>query len=127
MGNARTSNKDILEAIASQTDAINALVSAISGTVAQPTAQAPAGWDKAETSTPVVTENQTAKPKVPKQYADHMVAKVQDKANSTGESYALYARKNLHGETKLAYCLQSRLATLKDRGYLGVIKLVDPS
>ena len=121
MGTQRTSNKDILEAIASQTTAINALVSAISGTVATP----------AQTQAPAPVNETAASPdiQVKKSYSNHMVAKVTDKVNEDGASRALYARRNGNGETKLAYCLLSRLDDVKvrDRGYLGTLQIIEPS
>ena len=118
MGASRTSNKDILAAIEAQTNAINALVGAISGTRTEPVA-----------ATPKVVETDTAKPadvKVPASYLEHQKVKAQEHANNKGERVILYGRVNLAGEQKLAYCLASRWTSLRDNGFIGAIAQFDP-
>ena len=56
------------------------------------------------------------------QYVEHMETKVLAYALDKGEDAILYARKNVRGETKLAYCLASKWAGLKDKRILGAIK-----
>jgi len=124
MGTTRTSNKDILNAIEAQTAAIGALASAISGTMTAAKPATPA-TPVVETATPVAQDS--AKPKVDEAYFNHMVAKVSEKCAEDGESRVLYARRNGHGETKLAYCLLSRFGSLRDRGFMGALKQIDPS
>lgn len=107
----RTSNKQILEAINALTAAITANVAAPVAAVAAPTA--PSGEQEVS---------------VDKAYAEHMVlTKCQPFADKNAEDVVLYARKNGRGETKLAYCLASKFATIKDRGLLGAIEVVSPS
>lgn len=120
-----TSNKQILEAIERQTQGIEALVAALSQNVT-PQAQAP--------TPPVLTDsvapervNDADTIKVDKKYRNHMMAKIQAKANDAGTAYMFYARKNLAGETKLAYCQADRWSKLKDKGLIGPISLVEPS
>lgn len=121
MGAARTSNKDILAAIEAQTNAINALVGAISGSVTPRTEPM---------ATPVYnTAADTAKPadvRVPASYLEHQKVKAQEHANNKGERVILYGRVNLAGEQKLAYCLASRWSSLRDNGLIGAIDSFDP-
>lgn len=111
----RTSNKQLLTAIEAIPAAIAAAIAATQ--VATPVAIA----------TPDTAEQQADTVKVDAAYKQHMVAKVQSFADSKGESTVLYARKNGHGEVKLAYCLASKFAGLKDRGLIGAVEVVDPS
>lgn len=117
MSDNRVSNKQLLEAINNLTAAI----------AAQNTAQ-PAPAVTAPTES---TEGGIA---VDKAYFQHVATgKALDFANKHGEQVAIYPRVNRRGETKLAYCLVSALAGLKDRGAVrkngsvGVIGTVDPT
>lgn len=115
---SRTSNKQILEAIEAQTSAITALAAAISGTQVRPT---PETGSRIETVEPEVTRDVPSKVRVPADYMRHMRIKAQDHANAKGEDVVLYARVNLAGEQKLAYCLKSRWTSLRDKGLIGAI------
>lgn len=123
MGASRTSNKDILAAIEAQTSAINALVGALSGQKNEPPA-------KVIDTTPVTDpepQPESTDVRVPAGYMTHQRGKAQDHANNKGERVVLYARTNLNGETKLAYCLASRWSTLRDNGLIGAIDTFDPA
>ena len=110
----RTSNKQLLTAI----EAIPAAIAAALANVqTAPVAIA----------TPATAETAPETVKVDEAYKLHMVTKVQAFADSKGESSVLYARRNGHGETKLAYCLASKFAGLKDRGLIGAVSVIDPS
>jgi len=110
MGTSRTSNKDVLDAIVALTAAIT------SNVVAAP----------APIVTPAEPEAETVK--VDKAYAEHMALnKCQPFADKHGEDVVLYARHNKANETKLAYCLASKFAGLKDRGLIGAVQVVSPS
>jgi len=111
----RTSNKQLLKAIEALPAA---LIAAFAN--AQPVTQAVAiAQPSAEQGADEVA--------LDAKYKAHMVAKVQSFADAKGESTVLYARKNGHGETKLAYCLASKFAGLKDRGLIGAVSVIDPS
>jgi hypothetical protein len=114
----RVSNKQILEAIAGQTDAINALVGALTQTVAAP---AP---------TPVVSDTETDAPKfkVSKSYLANRKVAAQAHANKVGGEIVLYARQNLAGRVVLAYAQATRHAdvSIKDKGYLGKVDSFQP-
>jgi hypothetical protein len=115
----RTSNKQILEAINAQTESINALVGALTG-LAQPQVQAQAPVTPTVKPTPA----EDTSIDVPKGYMEHMSLKVAELTANDGQERVLYARRNGHGETKLAYCLKARWdAGLRDRGLIGAIKL----
>ena len=115
---SRTSNKQILEAINEQTAAIMALASALSGgTKAEPVADTPV----VTVEEPEVTRDVPSKVRVPADYMRHMRIKAQDHANAKGEDVVLYARVNLAGEQKLAYCLKSRWTSLRDKGLIGAV------
>ena len=101
MGTQRASNKDIL-------DAINALTQAITSTYVKPA--------------PVVEQAPDTDVQVPESYLNLMSGKVEAACKADGLDRILYARRNLHGETKLAYCMASRWTGLKDRGLIGAIK-----
>lgn len=117
MGTQRTSNKDIL-------DAINGLGDSIANAIANAMTQNASAPAQPEAASSEPTEQSV---KVPQSYRDHVMAKVQDKCDSDGEDRVLYARRNLNGETKLAYCLASRWTTLKDNGLIGAIAHVTPA
>ena len=114
MSNSRVSNKQILDAILGLTEAIKAQVPA----------QAPA--------TPVVaTEKQptaesTTEIEVGADYLANRKVAAQEHATAKGCEVVLYARRNLKGETKLAYALASRYDTLKDRGLIGPVATYQP-
>ncbi len=118
----RTSNKQILEAVTETNAAINALVAALTQNVSTP---APA--DNAPTLTPVANERPEQTIRVPASYKAHMESKVATVAHDKGEDMMLYARHNLAGETKLAYCTLARWSTLKDRGLIGPIQIIKAS
>lgn len=107
MGTQRTSNKDIAEKL----DTLIAIMTA------QAQAQAPAPTVET-TPTPEPSDN-----RVEKRYMDHMDKKVAGLTADDGLERVLYLRRNLAGETKLAYCLRSRWDTLKDRGLIGAVKI----
>ena len=91
--------------------------------MAAPVVPAPVGAPGSQTTAEPVTDI-----KLDKAYAEHMkIAKVQPYADKHGEDTVLYARKNARGEVKLAYCLATKFATIKDRGLLGAIEIVSPS
>ena len=124
MGASRTSNKDILDAINSKTDAIATLAAAIAGT--QPSAQV--------TPEPVVTAEPEATERdlpstvsVKPEYLAHQKSKAQAHADAKGETVILYGRVNLAGEHKLAYCLGSRWTSLRDKGLVGAVATFDPA
>jgi hypothetical protein len=113
MGAQRTSNKDIAEKL-------DTLISILT---AQAQAQTPA----------VVTEPEPVKeaPKaesnghsVPATYMARMESKVQDAVNQDGEARVIYLRRNLKGETKIAYCLKARWPNLRDNGLIGAVKVI---
>ena len=117
MGTQRASNKDIL-------DAINALTQAITSTMVAPKQAAPIA------DLPVLTEGVTPAPDnnihaVPKSYLQHMTAKVTSIAHDKGESHVIYLRRNGAGEQKLAYCKASNWTTLKDRGIIGAVAMIE--
>ena len=107
---SRVSNKQVLDAIEAMPAAIAA---ALAGTPAQ---SAPI---KAET-----TEQDA--PTVDKAYLSHVSAKLQKRANGDGKDYVLYARKNVAGETKLAYCVADKFAGLTDRRIIGAVSTISP-
>jgi hypothetical protein len=116
----RVSNKQILEAIAGQTDAITALVNVLAGTQAQPAAPAP---------TPVVSDTETKSAyKVKPAYLSNRKVAAQAHANKVGGEIVLYARQNLAGRTVLAYAQASRHADIqvRDKGYLGKVATFQP-
>ena len=123
MGASRTSNKDILDAILAQNTALTQLANAITGQQAQTQAQVTPVVEpnpEPEQDTPANSVN------VPAGYHKRVLAKVQAKCNEDGEARIMYARHNLAGETKLAYCLASRWGKLKDNGLIGPVGHVTP-
>lgn len=117
MGAARTSNKDILEAINGLTSAVMALVERQSQPLAAPVAQPVA-------EQPAVLTPASAEPtvKVAPSYLAHTVSRVEAKVKAEGVDYVIYARRNQLGETKLAYRKASQMGSLRDRGYLGKVR-----
>ena len=129
MGASRTSNKDILDAINAQTDAITKLASAIAGGIASP-ASAPVAAEP----TPVVTEaapvsSEPASVQVNRGYMTRMSEKAQAHADKHGETVQLYARRNLSGEVKLAFALDSSFAAKRDRDrqFIGKVGTFHPA
>jgi len=126
MGTQRASNKDIL-------DAINALTAAITSTKVAPVfgdEAVFAAMERNEKALPVLTEGVTPAPDrnvnaVPKSYLQHMTAKVTSIAHDKGESHVIYLRRNGAGEQKLAYCKASNWTTLKDRGIIGAVAMIE--
>ena len=117
MGNARTSNKDVLDAIQSQTASIDKLVTALTGSaMAAPAVATP------------ITEGEGEAPaiEVPEGYLAKMTEKAANHATSKGCEVVLYARKNQAGETKLAYALRERFDTLTDKGLIGPVGSFQP-
>jgi len=115
MGTQRASNKDIL-------DAINSLTQAITSMVVAP--------KQVEADVPVLTERAAPRESngaidIDKPYLAHMQAKVAQVAKDKGENYVLYARKNGLGETKLAYTPASKWSALKDRGLIGPVAMIE--
>ena len=117
MGNTRTSNKDILEAIEAQTAAISGLVKAL--TPATPVTQEPAPV----TETPTTSRISEAEHQVPATYMARMDQKVSDLVAKDGQERVMYLRRNLAGEVKIAYCLKARWTSLKDNGLIGAVKV----
>ena len=113
----RVSNKQILEAIAGQTEAITALVGALSAGI-----QAPAPADKPE-PTAVETDSPI---KVKPSYLANRKEAAQAHANKVGGEIVLYARRNMAGRTVLAYAQRSRHDNLRDKGYLGKVATFQP-
>ena len=114
MSNSRVSNKQILDAILGLTEAIKA------------THVAPA-----PVAAPVITAEPQAVPanqtlKVSKDYLGNRKVAAQAHANKTGGTVVLYARRNLRGETKLAFAQEDRYSTLKDRGLIGPVEVYQP-
>ena len=109
----RTSNKQLLDAIEAMPAAIAAAITSV-----------------ASGATPVATPTtEGSKPTnigLDKKYEAHMALKVQDFANTKGESAVMYARRNGRGEVKLAYCLHSKWSNLKDRGLIGAVSTFKP-
>jgi len=95
MGTARTSNKDILDALDSGFDR---LITALTANAVAPVATV--------ASAPPAKPDGTVK--VDESYLAHMTAKAADHATLKGEEVVLYARRNKANETKLAYALRSR-------------------
>jgi hypothetical protein len=98
MGNQRTSIKDVMGAIETQTASIDALITALTATAV---------------AAPVLTEAvapsiEGGNIEVDASYLAHMQVKAAEHATTKGEDVVLYARKNKSGETKLAYALRSR-------------------
>ena len=122
MGAQRTSMKDVLAAIEAQNATLNALVSAIAGQAQAPTPTVvtePAPVVKAEPA------QEADNYKVPAAYMERMESKVEDAVATDGLPRVIYLRRNLKGETKIAYCLKSRWPTLRDNGLLGAVKVID--
>lgn len=105
----RVSNKQIL-------DAILGLTEAIKGQNVQPTAVV------AEPTVP----SEPSPIKVTKEYLANRKVAAQAHANKVGGTVVLYARKNLRGETKLAFAQEGRFATLKDKGLIGPVAAFNP-
>lgn len=112
MASTRVSNKQVLEAI-------QQLTAVIAGNMTPQANQAPVVNTTPETSEPNI--------QVDKGYLAHMTTKVAEYAADKGEDAILYARKNLRGETKLAYCTASKWTELKDRRVIGAIKHIPAS
>lgn len=114
MGAQRTSNKDIA-------DKLDTLIGLM-------TAQAEAQVATPKVAEPVVEETKRDVPstlRVKPEYLARMKVKAQDHATNKGEQVILYGRVNLAGEHKLAYCLASRWATLRDKGLIGAVETFD--
>jgi len=129
----RTSNKQILDAINSLTAAITATLVAPKEAPELPVLTQPAQVAIATPAIEIV--EQQAKPvveagpvKLDKSYVSHMAnGKCQDFANKHGQQVVLYARHNNRGENKLAYCLATKFANLKDRGLIGAVQVINPT
>jgi len=113
MSDSRVSNKQILDAILGLTEAIKG----------QPV-QSPTVEPVAVAATPVPSEPQAIK--VTKDYLGNREIAAQAHANKVGGAVVLYARKNLRGETKLAFAQEGRFATLKDKGLIGPVATFNP-
>jgi|10_taG_2_1085330.scaffolds.fasta_scaffold191087_2 hypothetical protein len=110
MTNSRVSNKQILDAILGLTEAIRG--------------------QNAVTSAPVIdtpeVPSEPSQIKVSKEYLGNRKVAAQAHANKVGGTVVLYARRNLSGETKLAFAQESRFTTLKDRGLIGPVATYQP-
>lgn len=120
MGAARTSNKDVLDAIQLQTDSIDKLIGVLTATASQ----------AAVTTAPAAVEATaiSGNVEVDAKYLAHMNIKAAEHATNKGEPTVLYARKNKAGETKLAYALRSRYdeVVAKQPSCLGPIGTFQP-
>jgi hypothetical protein len=116
MSNSRISNKQILDAILGLTEAIKSTHVA-PAPVAAPVEQPTAVSGTPMTDTPI---------KVTKEYLGNRKDAAQAHANKTGGTVVLYARRNLRGETKLAFAQEGRYTTLKDRGLIGPVATYQP-
>lgn len=119
----RTSNKQILDAILDLTVAIKGMAAPAAAPVATPVAIATpievAAATQPKVETPV---------KIDAAYLSHVSGgKALAYANKTGEQVVIYARRNGHGETKLAYCAASKWTGLKDKANLGAVATVEPT
>jgi len=128
MGTQRTSNKDLA-------DKLDTLISILTAQ-----AQAPAKPVPVETESDSIVKagplpmSQERKPKpapvsvgdasVDAKYMTHMENKVSKLVASDGQERVIYLRRNLHGETKIAYCLKERWNNLRDNGLIGAVKVV---
>lgn len=116
MGAQRTSNKDIAEKLDTLISILTAQAQAQTPAVVtepEPVKEAPKAQYNGEPVTPP-----------PPKYMARMESKVQDAVNNDGQARVIYLRKNLNGETKIAYCLKSRWPTLRDNGLLGAVKVI---
>lgn len=111
----RVSNKQILEAL---NDLPAAMAAAMQGTQATPVAETPTPADESAGNDTTIN--------VDAGYLSHVTAKLQDRANTDGNTYVLYARVNKANETKLAYCLGSKWSSLTDRRIVGAVKTIAP-
>lgn len=103
MGTARTSNKDILEAL---DNGFDRLITAL-------TANAVTAPVAASDNIPVlVPEDDTPTVEVDPEYLSHMNGKAQAHATDKGIETVLYARVNKANQTKLAYALRERYDTV---------------
>lgn len=123
---SRTSNKQILDAISEQSQAISALVAAITQTQAPVTPVTTQNVAPAPVNDAPVVDGETSV-QFPESYLSHMATKIQDTANDKGVRYIEYARRNLKGENKIAYCTADRWANLKDKGLIGPMAVFDPA
>lgn len=114
MGTSRTSNKDILDAILGLTAAITQNHSAPVAVAAAPVAAEP------------VADAPDGEIKVSKEYLANRKVAAQAHANKVSGTVVLYARRNLKGETKLAFAQQGRFDTLKDNGLIGPVASYNP-
>lgn len=122
MGTQRTSMKDVKLAIEAQTDAINALVGALAGQAQAPVAAGIIDTTPVTDPTPAPVADT---PRFEAGYMAHMKAKVSELVKGDGQARVLYARRNLKGENKLAFCLKARWAGLRDNGKLGAIEVYE--
>jgi len=115
-GPKRVSNEQILSAL---TDLPSAIATAIAGTKATEGdgILAPVAVDES-------TDNSTVN--LDKGYLSHMTTKLQGRSNDDGKTYVLYARVNVAGATKLAYCEASKWSTLTDKRIVGAVKTIAP-
>ena len=122
MGTQRTSMKDVLAAIEAQSATLATLVTVLTAQaqtqvtqpVVRPTVQAPV--------------NKPAEPSsgydIPASYMKRMDAKVSGLTALDGKARVLYLRRNLNGETKLAFALKDRWDDgIKDNGLIGAVKV----
>lgn len=116
MGDKRTSMKDVLNAVETQTQSIDALVTALTANAIAPAAIA----------APVVDGGEAPKVEVAEGYMAKMTEKAANHATTKGSEVVLYARKNQRGETKLAYALRDRFDSLNDKGLIGAVGTFQP-
>jgi hypothetical protein len=126
----RTSNKQILDAILDLTVAIKGMATPVAAPVAQqavPFMQPVAIATPAEVAAATQPKAETPV-KIDAAYLNHVSGgKALAYANKTGEQVVIYARRNGHGETKLAYCAASKWTGLKDKSNLGAVATVEPT
>ncbi len=110
---SRVSNKQVL-------DAIQAMPAAIAAALSNSTI------DRAVSEAEAVPATVPGKVSVDAAYLGHVTAKLQGRSNNDGKTYALYARTNVAGETKLAYCEARKFGTLTDRRIIGAVATISP-
>jgi len=112
MGNARTSNKDVLDALNEGFDKLITVLTQQAMPVAAPAETASANQDVS----------------VDEAYKAHQSTKAAAHAVDKGQPVVLYARKNKAGETKIAYALAERFTDVvaKQPSCLGALEIYQP-
>ena len=113
MADSRVSNKQLLEAI-------NGIAPAIAEALRN------AGTAPATPEVTTAAPSNDGEVKVNPDYLANRKVAAQAHANKTGGEVVLYARRNLQGQTKLAFAQRGRYDTLKDRGLIGPVASYHP-